>query len=451
MFSRRSKAGTMPVYAEARSAVHSRARSCTLPAMRPSPKLPPSQARRTPAAGARLLSLATSLALVGGCKGAVSFNLGTPSASAEAEGRSETTTTAAPRPAVRIVRAGDRLTYENGEIEFETGSADLKGDTTAEVLDQLAATLKRYPALVVLVEGHTDSRGSRDSNQRLSEARARAIEAALIKRGVGVDRLSTVGLGESAPARPEPDACHNKAEEKVAKERLDDCHEIWAFNRRAAFVVKEGSESLPGEGSAVSPPPAVAVVAAPPVVKKTKAGRPDWALRFFGGYGLSVQPPALHGGHFGVALHASQRFGKQGRGYIGGGPRLHYRGLVHTQSDSVANTTTHLVLHQFGPEGDLLVGGGSQKVVALFSLRVGLGVSSFKARVTDGLMQSSADALRLGGWALGGVVVLGKLGPRWSLGGHAEAGVLGIPNLALAVEIGLNIAWHFGRGRRNGI
>lgn len=382
------------------------------------------------------------------CKGAVSFELETPTT--EAKGRTSTSTQTR-GPAVRIVRAGDRLTYENGEIEFETGSAELKGETTHEVLDQLAEVLKRYPALVVLVEGRTDSRGSRDSNQRLSEARARSIEAALVKRGVGVDRLSTVGLGESSPARPEPAACHNTAEDKVAKDRVDECLEIWAFNRRSAFVVKEGSESLPTEGSEVSPPPPPVAVAATPALVVKVDRRPDWALRFFGGYALDHQPPTLHGGHFGVGVHASQRFGKRDRGYIGGGPRLHYRGLVHHKTDLATTTETELVMHQFGPEGDLLIGGGSKKLVALLSVRVGLGLSSFKARVTDGPTKSSVDALRLGGWALGGVMVLGKLSPRWSLGGHAEAGILGIPNISLAFEVGLNLAWHFGRGRRDGV
>lgn len=399
----------------------------------------------------RVLATALLVVACAGCKGAVSFKLETPSATVDAGATGTSTGTEANRPAVRIVRDGDRLVYENGEIEFETGSADLKGESTTEVLDQLAGALRRYPALVIKIEGHTDSRGSRDSNQRLSEARARAIEAALVKRGVGVDRLSTIGLGESKPARPEPQACHNKPEEKVAKDRVADCLEIWAFNRRSAFVVKEGSESLPTEGSEVSPPPVVAAAVAP-VVKAKQLRRPDWALRFFGGYSLAIPVPTFHGGHFGVGLHASQRFGKRERGYIGGGPRLHYRGLRHVESDEAAGTATEVIAHQFGPEGNLLIGGGSKKVVALFSLRVGLGLSAVKGKsIDDAGVVSSVDVKKLGGWALGGVMVLGKLSPRWSLGGHVEAGVIGIPNLGPLLEVGLNVAWHFGRGRRDGI
>ena len=61
-------------------------------------------------------------------------------------------------------------------------------------------------------------------------------------------------------------------------------------------------------------------------------------------------------------------------------------------------------------------------------------------------------AISFAGWLLGGLVVLGKLTPRWSLGGHVEAGITRIVGPATFVlEAGLNVAWHFGRGRRDGI
>jgi hypothetical protein len=110
------------------------------------------------------------------------------------------------------------------------------------------------------------------------------------------------------------------------------------------------------------------------------------------------------------------------------------------------------VIHQFGPEGDLLLGGGSSKdIVGLFSLRLGLGPSFGRSTASNGVTTNRVDTLGLGGWLLGGVVVLGKLSPRWSLGGHAEAGIIGISDVTFAVELGLNVAWHFGRGRRDGI
>ena len=383
--------------------------------------------------------------LVLGCSAKASLNLSTPGAGRAGSVRGEASASGT-RPVVRIVRTGDRLRYENGEIEFETGSAELKGETTDRVLDQLAMALKRYPALIVRVEGHTDSRGSVLANQRLSVDRARAIQAALVERGVKGDRLAAVGLGETHAARPEPSACHNQSEAKISERDLPRCHEVWTFNRRAAFVVTEGGDSLPAEGSEVSEGSEAAVAAPSPA---PQSRRPDWALRMFGGYALVLPVDAFHGGHVGLGVHASKRFGKRGRGYIGGGPRLHYRGL--RRSDIASGNSFAITVHQFGPEGDLLVGGGSSRVVGLFSLRLGLGLTAQKGSQTDGINTIDIDRRALGGWLLGGVVVLGKLSPRWSLGGHAEFGIAGLPELAFAAELGLNLAWHFGRGRRDGI
>jgi len=391
-----------------------------------------------------LLSLATPLAL--GCSAQASLSLSTPGEDRPAAtGRTQVSTSGAARP-VRIVRAGDQLRYENGEIEFETNSAALKDDATARVLDQLAVVLKRYPSLLVRIEGHTDSRGSLGANQRLSEDRARAIEAALVERGVPDDRLSAVGRGENHPEIPEPPACHNRVEARIPAAELPRCHEVWTANRRAAFVVTDGADSLPADGTAVSEPAAGPTA---PRSAASKPRRPDWALRVFGGYTLALPDEAFHGGHLGLGLHASQRFGARRRGYIGGGPRLHYRGV--RRSDIVAGASSTLAIHQFGPEGNLLVGGGSSRVVGLFSLRLGLGLSAQRGTVTDDVDTVRVARDDLGGWLLGGVVVLGKLSPRWSLGAHAELGVIGTPDLALATELGLNLAWHFGRGRRDGI
>ncbi len=386
-----------------------------------------------------------AVTLVLGCSARASVSLTSPGAGGSGSARGQASISGA-RPVVRIVRTGDRLRYENGEIEFETGSAELKGETTAQVLDQLAVALKRYPSLIVRVEGHTDSRGSVLANQRLSVDRARAIQAALVERGVKGERLAAVGLGETHAARPEPAACHNKAEANIPAPDLPRCHEVWTFNRQAAFIVTEGGDSLPAEGSEVGER-SEAVAAAPRSAPQSR--RPDWALRLFGGYALAVPDGAFHGGHLGLGVHASKRFGKRERGYIGGGPRLHYRGL--RRSDITSGNSFAITVHNFGPEGDLLVGGGSSRVVGLFSLRLGLGLAAQRGSQTDGIDTIDIDRDALGGWLLGGVVVLGKLSPRWSLGGHAEFGMAGLPELAFAAELGLNLAWHFGRGRRDGV
>ncbi len=398
----------------------------------------------------RSLACAALLAL-GGCKASVSMNLESPKVDTSLEGRTAVTT----RPAgkARIVRAGDKLAYEGGEIEFATGSAELVGESTEDVLDRLGEVLQQYPSLTVRIEGHTDSRGGRDFNQKLSDERARSIKTALVRRGVAGARLTSEGFGEDKPERPEPAYCHNRSEETVPRNKLAECRGTWDVNRRAAFVVTEGADTLPTHTASLHLPPAAE--ATPKPVPRDR--RLDWALRLFGGYTLATPGPTLHGGHLGVGVHASQRFGRRERGYIGGGPRLHYRGM--TGSTDFITESLDATVHQFGPEGNLLLGGGSKKVVGLFSLRLGLGMSAIKTVTTaPSTMIGAPDTvtrdrtISFAGWLLGGLVVLGKLTPRWSLGGHVEAGITRIVGPATFVlEAGLNVAWHFGRGRRDGI
>ncbi|MEO0983864.1 MAG: OmpA family protein [Pseudomonadota bacterium] len=82
-------------------------------------------------------------------------------------------------------------------IEFATGSAELD-EASAVVLDFLAQAAGSCPG-VLRVEGHTDNTGSAELNQRLSLARAEAVRAALIERGLSPDRLAAAGFGASAP------------------------------------------------------------------------------------------------------------------------------------------------------------------------------------------------------------------------------------------------------------
>lgn len=85
-----------------------------------------------------------------------------------------------------------------GDVLFETGQAALKGGTTGD-LDTLAGFLNRYADRTVLIEGHTDSVGSDDSNLGLSQRRADAVLAYLVSRNVAGSRLSATGLGEARP------------------------------------------------------------------------------------------------------------------------------------------------------------------------------------------------------------------------------------------------------------
>lgn len=96
-------------------------------------------------------------------------------------------------------RETDRgLVVTLGDVLFATGRADLRGGTP-ENLTKLAAFLNKYADRSVIIEGHTDSVGSEDSNFGLSERRAGAVKTYLVNQGVAAARVTSVGKGEGVP------------------------------------------------------------------------------------------------------------------------------------------------------------------------------------------------------------------------------------------------------------
>jgi outer membrane protein OmpA-like peptidoglycan-associated protein len=96
-------------------------------------------------------------------------------------------------------RVTDRgLVVTLGDVLFTTGKADLRSGTTGH-LDKLAAFLNRYPDRDVLIEGYTDSVGSEDYNQGLSERRAESVRTYLRGQGIDAARLTASGKGKSNP------------------------------------------------------------------------------------------------------------------------------------------------------------------------------------------------------------------------------------------------------------
>lgn len=90
------------------------------------------------------------------------------------------------------------------QILFDFDRADLREDA-GRVLDRLSAALGEVTINSLEIQGHTDSHGSDDYNQRLSERRAAAVLAALARRGVtltGGAKARAVGFGESRPVAP---------------------------------------------------------------------------------------------------------------------------------------------------------------------------------------------------------------------------------------------------------
>jgi outer membrane protein OmpA-like peptidoglycan-associated protein len=81
---------------------------------------------------------------------------------------------------------------------FDTGKSALKTGAR-NTLSKIAEQLRINEETRVAVEGHTDSVGSEESNQALSEKRAAAVRDYLVSRGVPADRITTTGLGETSP------------------------------------------------------------------------------------------------------------------------------------------------------------------------------------------------------------------------------------------------------------
>jgi len=83
-------------------------------------------------------------------------------------------------------------------IRFDSNSAVPRPESV-ETLNQLLALLHEKAELGLVVEGHTDSQNTDEFNQKLSEDRAKAVVAWLVKNGIAAGRLQPVGYGESRP------------------------------------------------------------------------------------------------------------------------------------------------------------------------------------------------------------------------------------------------------------
>jgi peptidoglycan-associated lipoprotein len=109
------------------------------------------------------------------------------------------------------------------DIHFDTGTATIRPDDT-KILDETVAWLRANPAHLVLIEGHSDSRGATDRknerNMDLAERRAQAAMSFLVARGIQPSRITILSYGEERPQ---------------CTEETERC---WRQNRRVRFLVK---------------------------------------------------------------------------------------------------------------------------------------------------------------------------------------------------------------------
>ena len=92
-----------------------------------------------------------------------------------------------------------------GDVLFELNKAELQGPGE-RTINELAAFLEKYEERRVRVEGYTDSTGSEEYNQQLSEQRAQAVVDELLNNGIARDRIEMEGYGEAYPVASNDDA-----------------------------------------------------------------------------------------------------------------------------------------------------------------------------------------------------------------------------------------------------
>lgn len=111
-----------------------------------------------------------------------------------------------------VANVGDRIFFA---FDSSVVAADQR-----PTLQRQASWMQQYPSVTVMVEGHTDERGTREYNLALGQRRANAARDVLVAGGVAGARISTISYGKDRPAA------------------LGSDEAAWAQNRRAVTVVR---------------------------------------------------------------------------------------------------------------------------------------------------------------------------------------------------------------------
>jgi outer membrane protein OmpA-like peptidoglycan-associated protein len=96
------------------------------------------------------------------------------------------------------IRTNGRVSLNNSDVHFATGSATLAGNSQS-VLDQTARALKSNADCRMRIIGHTDSVGSASANEQLAQQRASSVMSYLTAHGVDQSRLTIDAKGGTQP------------------------------------------------------------------------------------------------------------------------------------------------------------------------------------------------------------------------------------------------------------
>ncbi|MVM40598.1 OmpA family protein [Spirosoma sp. HMF3257] len=98
--------------------------------------------------------------------------------------------------ALTPLAVGDKVTLKN--IYFEMSKSDLLSASYAE-LNKLVSMMQDNPNMSIRLEGHTDIIGDHDKNLQLSRDRVIACQRYLVQKGIDIDRIQTIGYGDTRP------------------------------------------------------------------------------------------------------------------------------------------------------------------------------------------------------------------------------------------------------------
>jgi outer membrane protein OmpA-like peptidoglycan-associated protein len=108
------------------------------------------------------------------------------------------------------------------QVRFATSKSEILAESFP-LLEEVVGILKAHPELTRLrIAGHTDNRGARDYNIKLSQDRAEAVRRFLIERGVEASRLEAKGYGPDRPIASNDDAAGRQQNRRTEFESVDE-------------------------------------------------------------------------------------------------------------------------------------------------------------------------------------------------------------------------------------